>query len=66
MHAGADSLKSAVIVIEEGGDAAPPSNGPLSTPATIGTTIADTVPVAEGTTDDDGRPDMRAHVMMLY
>lgn len=55
MLASADGLRPVVVNIEQSGDADPPSDIPLSVLATTGANIVDTVPLAEGIIEDDGR-----------
>lgn len=66
MHSGIDNSKLANIDVDRGSDVDPTSDVPLSTPATTGATIADTIPITEGTIDDDGRTQLKSLVIMLY
>lgn len=55
MYYGSGSSRPTVINVERGGDADLSSDIPLSAPATTGATIADTTPIAERTTNNNGR-----------
>lgn len=45
---------------------APTIDVPRSALATVGATIVDPLLILYGTIADDGRPDLRGHVMILY
>lgn len=55
IHVGAGGLRLPTVDVERGGVS-----------VLLSATIANSVPIADGVHTDDRRPDLRAHVMILF